>query len=458
MKKRSTLTLVSVLMLAAILSACGLPAQSDPNTTSQTLVALAFTQTAVAEVSLPEELTEEPLAELTEAPTEEPTPEPTEEPTVEATEIPHELLPTNPGYATKWFYDTNSSGNASTGSVTAGDDYVANLFERPFTESEMVYRPDLDIIKAEISSDANFIFVNLILSGENPEGGFPGIYGVELDFDRDGRGDALVLAGQPQTGDWSIDGVGVFKDLNNDVGGASIMRPDSSYSGDGYETALLSSDVLDDPDLAWSRVTPGNDPTVTLAFKKSLVDSGGTFVWGVWAAESLLTPENLDLHDHITKADAGSPYVSHTDYPLAALNLVDNTCRETYGFDATAPIAGLCYTPEQPQPTTEPGGGGTGTITGNVFYDGNANNTWDGSESLFAYGVTITLHANSCSNPAIASSSGNSFTFGNLAPGTYCVQAAAPGYSKSPGLPNPTTVTITAGGSRYILFGFFYFG
>ncbi len=453
MKNRTILTLISVLMLAAILSACGLPAQSDPNATSQTLVALAFTQTAVAEVSLPEEGTEEPTSELTEALTGEPTPELTEEPTVETTEIPHELIPTNPGYATKWFYDTNSTGNASTGTVRAGDDYVANLFERPFTESEMVYRPDLDIIKAEISSDANFIFVNLILSGENPEGGFPGIYGVELDFDRDGRGDALVLAGQPQTGDWSIDGVGVFKDLNNDVGGSSIMRPDSSYNGNGYETALLSSDVLDDPDLAWSRVTPGNDPTVTLAFKKSLVDGGGTFVWGVWAAESLLTPENLDLHDHITKADAGSPYASHTDYPLAALNLVDNTCRETYGFEATRPIAGLCYIPEtpEPMPTLTPTAA-PGTINGYVFYDNNRNGTWDSGEPAFPDDVTVTLHANSCSSPSINSISNNSFSFSNLSAGSYCVKATS---AFSATTPTEVNVTVSPGGAYYVEFGIY---
>lgn len=448
MKRQLSLLAISTLMLAVILSACGLPVQSDPGT-SQTLVALAFTQTSVAEETNME-ATDEPTEEMIEAPTEEAAMEPTEEPVV----ITHEMVPTNPDYITKWFYDTNSSSNASAGGVTGGDDYVANLFERPFTESEMVYRPDLDITKTEISSDANFIFVNLILSGENLAGGLPGTYGVELDFDRDGRGDLLVLASNPQTGDWSIDGVGVFKDSNNDVGGATIIRPDSGYSGDSYDTALLSPDVLDDPDLAWSRYTAGNAPTVTLAFKKSLVEGGGTFVWGVWAGESLLTPDNLDLHDHITKDAAGSPYPSHADYPLAALNLVDNTCRETYGFEATSPIPGLCYVPQPtPSPTIE-----IGTIGGNVIYDGNANNAWDESESLFSYGVTVTIHKDSCSNPAVGSTTNPSFTFSNLVPGTYCVKAAAPGFFGSAGLPNPTTVIIGPGETIYILFGFYIFG
>ena len=35
-----------------------------------------------------------------------------------------------------------------------GDDYVANLYERPFTEEEMIYRPDIDINKAERDKEA----------------------------------------------------------------------------------------------------------------------------------------------------------------------------------------------------------------------------------------------------------------------------------------------------------------
>jgi hypothetical protein len=447
MKRRINLIILSTLMLAAILSACGLPVQSDPGT-SQTLAALAFTQTAIAAEAEPEMATEEPVMETTADVSAEATLEPTEEPVV----ITHQIVPTNPGYITKWFYDTDSSSNAAAGGVTGGDDYVANLFERPFTEADMVYRPDLDITKTEISSDANFIFVNLILSGEHPDGGLPGTYGVELDFDRDGRGDILVLAANPQQGDWAIDGVSVFRDANNDVGGTNIIRPDGSYSGDSYETPLLSPDVLDDPDLAWSRLTPGTDPIVTLAFKKSLMESA-TFVWGVWAAESLLTPENLNLHDRIAQSAAGSPYPSHADYPLADLNLVDNTCRETYGFDATSPIPGLCYVPE-PQPTATPTIA-PATIGGNVIYDGNTNNVWDDGEVLFSYGVTVTIHKDSCANPQISSSANPSFTFGNLEPGTYCVKAAAPGFFGSAGLPNPTTVTVGSGETKSVLFGFY---
>ena len=394
------------------------------------------------------------IVEMTETPMTDPSPTPT----IENTAIAHAITPGEPGYITKWFYDTNAGNSASSGGVTGGDDYVANLYERPFTESDMIYRPDLDIIKTEITSDSNFIYTNIILNGENPDGGLPGIYGIEIDWDRNGRGDLLVTAQNPITNDWSIEGVSVFKDANHDVGGASIMRPDSSYSGDSYETVLLSSDIIDDPDLAWARYTPGNSPTVTLAFKKTLIEGGGTFVWGVWAAESLLTPDNLDLHDHITQADAGSPYPSHSDYPLAALNLVDNTCRETYGFDATSPIPGLCYIPEQPtpEPTSTPTERPTsapipGTITGVAFDDYNNNSARDAGEPETVYSVTITIHQDSCSNPPINSTTAKTFSFSGLTPGAYCVKISGGGPLNNA---NPQNVNISSGGTAYILFAF----
>ncbi len=340
--------------------------------------------------------------------------------------------------------------SASSGGVTGGDDYVANLFERPFTQTDMVYRPDLDITKTEITSDSNFIYTNIILNGENPNGGLPGIYGIEIDWDRDGRGDLLVIAQNPMMNDWSIDSVGVYKDSNNDVGGSSIMRPDTNYTGDAYETVLLSSSVLDDPDLAWARYTPGDTPTVTLAFKKSLIEGGGTFVWGVWAADSLLTPDNLDLHDHISKADAGSPYPSHSDYPLAALNLVDNTCRETYGFDATSPIPGLCYTPQPDNPSDQPGSQ-PGTISGIAFDDYNNNSVRDSGEPVTVYSVTISVHSDSCSNPALQTTSSKSFSFSGLTPGAYCVKISGGGPLNTA---NPQNVNLSSGGSAYVLFAF----
>ena len=241
MKKATLVGLYLLTLLSLLLSACEFTISSggaDSESIAQTMVALSATQTAIAESqanggNMTEEVLDtEESVEATEEVVE------TEEPVVEVT---HTITPGEPGWIYKWFYDTDSTRNASNGYVTGGDDFVANLYERPFTEDEMVYRPDVDITKTEISSDNTFYYVIITLSGENPDGGLQAIYGVEIDEDRDGRGDLLVVADHPGSTSWSIDGVGVYRDTNNDVGGSSIMRPDSSYAGNGYDQVVFSS-------------------------------------------------------------------------------------------------------------------------------------------------------------------------------------------------------------------------
>ncbi len=105
MKKRMVLIGTSLLIVSALLTACGLtssPTQSDPGTSS-TLVALAFTQTAITEKEMQPTETEAVMAT-----TEAPMAEVTDTPTVAPTEISHSMTPGEPGYITKWFYDTNS--------------------------------------------------------------------------------------------------------------------------------------------------------------------------------------------------------------------------------------------------------------------------------------------------------------------------------------------------------------
>lgn len=456
MKKSIFLVISLIALLSFGLSACqfGVVSNSPSNETiAQTMVALAFTQTAIAESE-----TEEPTAEETEAPpvVEETIVEETEAPQVEIT---HTITPAEPGWVNKWFYDTDSSLNAGSGSVTGGDDFVANLFERPFTETEMVYRPDIDINKTEMSEDSNFYYVTLYLNDQHPDGGLQGIYGIEIDTDRNGRGDLLVIADHPASTEWDIAGVSAHKDPNHDVGGTSIMRPDASYNGDGYEQVVFSMDVLDDPDMAWARVDLSTSPSVTVAFKKSLSAGYGTFVWGVWAAESLLDPALIDLHDNFSQAEAGSPYKSHSTYPLKAINLVDNTCRETYLFEATTPIPGLCYIPEQPTPEPSPTATQTvtpepvpGTINGVAFDDSDNNGNRDTGEGLTVYTVTISAHPNSCSNPAVRTTTAKSFSFTNLEAGTYCVKITGGGTMTTPG---QYTFYLGEGATQYVEFGFY---
>ena len=442
------------LVFALILSACDFPLGQDDGfdeEMAQTMVALAFTQTAIAEAAQ----AEGPDQVETEAPPEAEVPEETEAVTEETeapTEVTHTITPGEPGWVYKWFYDTDASKNANAGYVTGGDDFVANLYERPFTESEMDYRPDIDINKTEISSDNTFYYVTIFLNGQNPNGGLQGIYGVEIDSDRDGRGDLLVIADNPTSTTWDIAGVSAYTDPNHDVGGSSIMRPDSGYSGDGYENVVFSMDELNDPDAAWARVNLGSPPSVTLAFKKSLITGYSTFVWGVWAADSLLDPAMIDLHDHFTDTEAGSPYSAHSNYPLAAINLVDNTCRETYGFDATSPIPGLCAQPEPtPEPTNAPT---TQSISYVVFDDSNNDSNRDTGEPLHtASAFTVGLFEGTCgtSSTPIQTSTSNSYTFTGLTPGNYCLRIVTR-YSLT--TPYLYDITLPSGGSEYREFGY----
>jgi hypothetical protein len=40
------------------------------------------------------------------------------------------------------------------------------------------------------------------MNAQHPDGGLQGIYGVEVDSDRDGRGDLLVIADHPTSTTW----------------------------------------------------------------------------------------------------------------------------------------------------------------------------------------------------------------------------------------------------------------
>jgi hypothetical protein len=442
-------------LILTSLSACQLNqlgGDSDQEIAAQTLVALAFTQTALAEQQ------SQPQAEETEAPPSEVTEEMTAETAEPTIEITHTVTPGEPGWVNKWFYDTDSS--ATGGAYTnGGDDFVANLFERPFTETEMVYRPDVDINKAEMSEDDTFYYVTITLNGQHPDGGLQAAYGIEVDTDRNGRGDLLVITDRPASTEWDIAGVSAHKDPNKDVGGSSIMRPDSGYSGNGYEETVFSMDVLDDPDTAWARVNLGSPPSVTIAFKKSLIQGSSTFVWGVWAADSLLDPALIDLHDNFTQSEAGSPYLNQSDYPVKALNLVDNTCRETYLFEATEPIPGLCYVPEQPaEPTPtetatlEPT---PGTITGAVFDDLNNDGDRDSGEPLTVYSVVVYAHKGSCADPSVRMTGAKSFTFSDLEPGTYCVDIIRTGGGTDMTTPSQYTFDLGAGATYYVEFGYY---
>lgn len=179
----------------------------------------------------------------TQAPTQEP---PTATPTVE-----HSVTPGAPGGAERFLDDVDSAGTGGEGRVVSGENFDRNRLERPFTQGEMSYRPDVDVTRAEISFDDTWIYFLIEVEGPGPVGnGYPGTYSVELDGDLDGRGEWLVMAEAPAAV-WSAHGVSVWLDANEDIGGEVPFDADERPTeGDGYETNAFDEGRGEDPDAA----------------------------------------------------------------------------------------------------------------------------------------------------------------------------------------------------------------
>jgi hypothetical protein len=274
--------------------------------------------------------------------------------TIEALEQPADTNQ-QPGWVSQWWVETNSASTADQKRANGGDYLNQNLLERPFTTEEMVYRPDVDLVRVEISKDSTFYYFMLYLSDVNSETNMlSAYYGIELDISRDGRGDFLLWALGDGSTEWSITDVFIYQDANDDVGGSRPLLAEApNYSGDSYEKLLFSPDHLDDPDAAWKRVDPADDTVIQLAIKKSVLGNAEAFMWNAWADDGVKDPTKFDYNDFFTLTEAGSPIGGAADYPLKDLYLTDNTCRLAYGFEPTGNETGLCYVPE-PAATAEP--------------------------------------------------------------------------------------------------------
>ena len=244
---------------------------------------------------------------------------------------------------------------ASTGRREA-ENFNLDFFERPFDQSMNTYYPDLDIRSAAFSRDASWDYGTINLVGQDPKGGLTEEYAVEIDVNRDGRGDFLIVVLAPEVG-WSTNGVQIWEDRDHDVGGLHpILSDPPPQTGDGYETLLFNQGQSPDPDMAWGRVSPLSYSSVQIAFKRTLFDDAHGFLWGAWAIDPVMFhPDWFDYNDHFTQAEAGSPLVELTQYyPLKALYGIDNTCRWAVGFTPTGNEPDICPVPPTPTPTPLP--------------------------------------------------------------------------------------------------------
>jgi hypothetical protein len=234
---------------------------------------------------------------------------------------------------------------------SVGDYFDMNFYERPFSSEEMIYAGYLDLgSRAYLTVSHPWVYVTLSLQ-EAPPLEAQAVYAVELDQNRDGRGDWLILAEAPPSEIWTTDGVSVYQDSNDDVGGRIPIQADTQ-AGDGYDTIVFEDGQGLGAAAAWARRGPDNAASIQFAFRFSILGEARTFIWGVWAAESL-PPEQFDFNDHFSHEEAGSPLINSRFYPLKALALIDNSCRWVFGYVPGSPAPGLCYF-NTPTPTITP--------------------------------------------------------------------------------------------------------
>ncbi len=276
---------------------------------------------------------------------------PTQIPATPTVPVIHVMTPTDPKGG-KLVYDVESSGTAAEKRAPYGDSYEINRLERPFAQ-DMSYVSGLDIVTFVATQDNDWWYVTINLVGIEPNKTPEINYGVELDLDRDGFGDYLIWAHPPYTNQWNTAPVQIYQDQNHNTSGLSAGKSDAPFPTDGYETLIFDGIAGGaDPDLAWVRVETGLPATAQFAFKKSW--SGSVFMLGVIADAGWKDPRKLDYIDRLPPAEAGSPVKENMYYPLKALFLVDNTCRQAFGFEPTGYEPQLCPPIMQPTKTPAP--------------------------------------------------------------------------------------------------------
>jgi hypothetical protein len=389
--------------------------------------------------------------------------EPTKEPDQPTPTVAHKLIPGEPGARNSFLDDVNSALSAGDGGVTFGDIFRSGRYERPFQAQDMTYLPELDITHAEIAFDQDFFYFTIFLEDRPPEDAQGDTYALELDFDRDGRGDELLIAQGPLTESWQTERVWMWSDENDDVGGQTPVVSDAAgQPGDGYENLVFDHGYGGDPDSAWARLDSEGDAAVQFAVKRDVLDAQSGFLWAAWASGGEITPDRFDVNDRLTEVEAGSPILDDQNYPLVDLDLVDNTCRMYFGFTPTGNEPGVCALPATPtpQPTataTPTEAPQVGEILGLVWIDLDLDATKDGFEPPIN-GHTVEFWAGACPGSGQHWSVTTAYIeYGTnyllqLSPGTYCVSTNYETQSTTGG--SQKTVDLPPGGTIRVNFGF----
>ncbi|KAF0108919.1 MAG: Uncharacterized protein FD147_2339 [Chloroflexi bacterium] len=260
-----------------------------------------------------------PIAAKTETPamptTAPPTPEPaiavTGVETAEPVVITHVTVPGEPKYLTEQKVEDCSTGERKAMGVTTligvgCDDWNRNIarLERPADAPNGTYFPAADIVSSTMGTNQVWMFGKINLY-KDAAGNLPAglIIGFEIDINIDSRGDYLLLVTGLNSTEWTTDGVQVWRDQNDDVGGEKPQAPDGRL-GDGYETLLFDAGMGLDPDLAWARINPADGASVEFAFKPIILSHDQKFAWWAWTALGGLDPAGMEIVDSLQNSAA----------------------------------------------------------------------------------------------------------------------------------------------------------
>jgi hypothetical protein len=338
MKHRSIKTLFFLLILTAVILACGAPAATEPEAVEE--------PTPVVQQKAPDE--------------------PTGEAPPAAPSIQHEVIPVDlPSQRSGQAADFDSSKVIEGKSLVGGDRFTYNRIERPFNAETMdVYFSQIDIVNTQVFQDDTWLYGRLTLKELLAASSQAEKYAIELDVRLNGKGDWLIIANKPESTEWTVRGVAVYQDANLDVGGEFPMLTDkNTVNSDGFETLVFDQGHGDDPDTAWVRISPNDPNTIEFAIKKSVLGNPDKFLINMWAGTALLDPALFDLNDRFSHTDAGAADAGlEYYYPIKAVSEIDNSCRMAVGFQPTGVEPGLCdiFIPQKvndpPSPSSSPQG------------------------------------------------------------------------------------------------------
>jgi hypothetical protein len=317
---RSRVTLFMVALFIGIL-ACGLPSNS-PTEEPETATAAPGGQPDVA----PTEAAVEP-------------------PSIQHTTIPVNLPENQSGLAG----DFDSSKVLETGSLIGGDRFTFGRFERPFNANTMdVYFSEIDITNTQVFQDDLWIYGRITLRDLGASSSQTARYAVELDTNVNGKAEWLIVADKPNSTDWTVSGVRVYQDANQDVGGEfPMLTDDPAVDGDGFETLFFDQGEGNNPDTAWVRISPADANVVEFAINRAALSNPTQYLINMWAGRDI-DPSKFDLNDAYTHEQAGAADEGlEFYYPIKAVAEIDNSCRMAVGFQPNGSEPGICPVPQK---------------------------------------------------------------------------------------------------------------